>query len=63
VDGAAYVDFIQLTNGNTPTCVVKATDFKASNGDSGVTKVLNMGVLGSLTIKNGLITASTIAEI
>jgi hypothetical protein len=58
-----YVDFITLTNGNTPTCVVKATDFKAADDSSGVTKNLNLGVLGTLTIKNGIITASTIAEV
>lgn len=63
VDGEAYVDFIQVTNGNTPLCVVKATDFKSADNSSGVSKVLNLGVLGTLTIKQGIITASTIAEV
>jgi len=57
VDGAAYVDFIQLTNGNVPTCVVKATDFKASDGASGVDASIVIPAVATITVKNGLITA------
>ncbi len=57
VDGAAYVDFIQLTNGNTPTCVVKATDFRASNDASGVDASIVIPAVATITVKNGLITA------
>jgi len=60
VDGAVYVDFITLTNGNTPTCIIKATDFKASDGTSGATFTITIPAVGTITVKNGLITASTL---
>jgi len=58
VDGAAYVDFITVTNGNVPTCVVKATDFKSSDGSSGVTQSIVIPGVVTITVKNGIITAA-----
>lgn len=68
VDGAAYKTFATLTSGNTPdftiaipsggTVNVQASDYKASDGTSGVTAG-PFTTISSITVTNGLITAIT----
>jgi len=65
VDGAAYVDFLTWTNGNTPavslvaptggTLSIQPTTLKSSDGSTGLTQTVTIGVV-NLAVKNGLIT-------
>jgi hypothetical protein len=67
VDGAAYLNFLTLTNGNTPSMLItppaggsvtiQATTFKSSDGTSGATQSIVIPAVGTITVKNGLITA------
>lgn len=68
VNGAAYVDFVTITNSNTPTFAltppagggivnIQATDYKSSDGTSGETAVILAAGLVSITVKNGLVVA------
>lgn len=69
VDGAGYATFATLTNGNTPdftiappaggTVTLQATTFKSSDGSSGATG--SGTVISAITVKDGLITAITVA--
>lgn len=68
VDAAGYVDFVTITNSNTPTLAIappagggivniQATDYKSSDGTSGETAVIVAAGLVSITVKNGLVVA------